>query len=122
MMQRHQDLVGHSPQDPAQVRQRQRDPEPGLGRGEWLRPASQVTQQPRREVPSRVNSRAGIQTKTAKRNSSHLSIKINFLFYLRWIEVRPRPIMTGTRLASIFMFLLSVTLRMMITRRAVPST
>ena len=50
-----EDAVGDGPEDPAQVGQRQRDPEPGPGRGEWPGPASQVTQQPRREVTSRVD-------------------------------------------------------------------
>ena len=66
-MEGHQDLVSEGPEDPAQVRQRQRDPEPGLRRGEWLGPASQVTQQPRREVPSWVNGGPGIQAKTEQK-------------------------------------------------------
>ena len=39
---------------------------------------------------------------------------------LRWIAVSPRPIVMGTKLLSIFMFLLSVTARMMMRSMAVP--
>ena len=41
--------------------------------------------------------------------------------YLRWMEVRPKPIISGTRLLGIFMLFLSVTARMMTSSMAVPS-
>ena len=41
--------------------------------------------------------------------------------HLKWIALRPSPMMTGTRLEMIFMFSSSVTARMMRRRSAVPS-
>ena len=40
---------------------------------------------------------------------------------LRWMAVRPRPMVRGTMLLWIFMFFLSVTERMMINSMAVPN-
>ena len=66
MVEGHEAGVHEGPEDPAHVGQRQRDPEPGPGRGEWLRPARQVAQQPRREVPGGVDGGPGIEAKTGK--------------------------------------------------------
>ena len=41
--------------------------------------------------------------------------------YLRWMAVSPSPMVRGTRLLWIFMFLSSVTARMMMSSMAVPS-
>ena len=71
-MQRDEGAVGQGAEQPAQVRQRQRNPEPGLGRGERLGPARQVAQQPRGEVPGRVNGGPGIQAKTDNSFGGHL--------------------------------------------------
>ena len=65
MVEGNEAAVHEGPEDPAHVGQRQRDPEPGPGRGEWLRPARQVAQQPRREVPGGVDGGPGIEAKTA---------------------------------------------------------
>ena len=40
--------------------------------------------------------------------------------YLRWMAVRPSPMVRGTRLPLMFMLFSSVTERMMMSRRAVP--
>ena len=67
-MQGDEGAVGEGAQHPAQVRQSQWNPEPGLGRGERLGPARQEAQQPRGEVPGRVNGGPGIQAKTLGAN------------------------------------------------------
>ena len=91
-----------------------RDPEPGVDKGVGAQPSI-------RETRRGEKSLAGLTAAPAVTPKLGESVVVlRSPEYLRWMALRPRPMMTGTRLLMMPRFLESVTARMMMRSAAEP--